>query len=261
LVLDAAVDANNLAAQTPGFSGADIANVCNEAALIAARQKKPAIGTRDFSDAIDRIITGLEKKSKIISPKEKKIIAYHEAGHAIVSWMLKDVDPLQKVSIIPRGKSLGASWYLPEERQIITQQQFSDRLCASLGGRTAEEVVFKEISSGALDDLEKVTKLAYSMVAQLGLSERIGNISYYDSTGVSESSFQKPYSEATGQLIDEEVRKLVEQAHQCAKTILEDNRYKLDELAELLLQKEVVYKKDIEAILGKRVFREEDILV
>ncbi|MBI2270944.1 MAG: ATP-dependent metallopeptidase FtsH/Yme1/Tma family protein [Bacteroidetes bacterium] len=253
LVLDKSVDVEYLSSQTPGFSGADIANVCNEAALIAARKKKKAIEARDFSDAIDRIVSGLEKKSKIISPAEKKIIAYHEAGHAVVSWMLKNVDPLQKVSIIPHGKSLGASWYLPEERQIITEAQFFDRLCAALGGRTAEEIIFKEISSGALDDLERVTKQAYIMITQLGLNEKIGNISFYDSTGVNENSFQKPYSEATAQLIDEEVRILVKQAHESAKAILESNRDKLDTLAKLLLQKEVIYKKDIEQVLGKRV--------
>ncbi|MDO9186746.1 MAG: ATP-dependent zinc metalloprotease FtsH [Bacteroidia bacterium] len=252
LLLDSKVDTEYLASQTPGFSGADIANVCNEAALIAARKKKKAVETQDFFDAIDRIMSGLEKKSKIISPSEKKIIAYHEAGHAIVSWMLKNVDPLQKVSIIPRGKSLGGAWYLPEERQIITEAQFFDQLCAALGGRTAEEIVFKEASSGALDDLEKVTKQAYMMVVNLGLSEKIGNISFYDSTGVYENSFLKPYSEATAQLIDEEVRKLVEQAHESARSILEKNRDKLDALAKLLLEKEVVYKKEIEALLGER---------
>lgn len=262
LLLDSKVDTEYLASQTPGFSGADIANVCNEAALIAARKKKKAVETQDFFDAIDRIMSGLEKKSKIISPSEKKIIAYHEAGHAVVSWMLKNVDPLQKVSIIPRGKSLGGAWYLPEERQIITEAQFFDQLCAALGGRTAEEIVFKEASSGALDDLEKVTKQAYMMVVNLGLSEKIGNISFYDSTGVYENSFLKPYSEATAQLIDEEVRKLVQQAHESARSILEKNRDKLDALAKLLLEKEVVYKKEIEALLGERVaVKEEAVLV
>lgn len=260
MVLDKSVDPGYLASQTPGFSGADIANVCNEAALIAARKKKKAIETQDFFDAIDRIVSGIEKKSKIISPAEKNIIAYHEAGHAVVSWMLKNVDPLQKVSIIPRGKSLGGSWYLPEERQIITRSQFYDRLCAALGGRTAEEIVFKEISSGALDDLEKVTKQAYMMVSQLGLSEKIGNISFYDSTGIYENSFQKPYSEATAKLIDEEVRKLIDQAHESVRVILESNRDKLDALAKLLLQKEVIYKNDIESILGKRIVKEEPVL-
>lgn len=261
LLLDKSVDASILASQTPGFSGADIANVCNEAALIAARKKKNAVDEKDFFDAIDRVVGGLENKSKIISPTEKKIIAYHEAGHAVVSWMLKDVDPLLKVSIIPRGESLGGSWYLPEERQIITRPQFVDSLCAMLGGRTAEEIVFKEISSGALDDLERVTKQAYTMVTQLGLSDKIGNISFYDSTGNYENSFQKPYSEATAQLIDQEVRELVEQAHKSAKAILESNRDKLDTLAKLLLEKEVVYKDEIETVLGKRIINEEKVLV
>ncbi len=251
LLLAKAVDAEKLAAQTPGFSGADIANVCNEAALIAARKKKSAVEASDFVDSIDRIVAGLEKKSTLISPAEKRIIAYHEAGHAVVSWMLKNSDPLLKVSIIPRGKSLGGSWYMPEERQILTLSQFKDRLCAGIGGRTAEELVFNEPSSGALDDLEKATKLAYSMVTQLGLSEKTGYLSYYDSTGIYENSFQKPFSEATAQLIDEEVRKLIKDAHINAKTILENNRKKLDALAELLIKKEVVYKEEIETILGK----------
>ncbi len=257
LLLDKSVDSEQLAAQTPGFSGADIANVCNEAALIAARKKEQTIGFQDFMDAVDRVIGGLEKKSKVISPSEKKIIAFHEAGHAVVSWMLKYADPLLKVSIIPRGKSLGGAWYLPEERQIVTKAQFFDRLSAALGGRAAEEIVFKEISSGALDDLEKVTKQTYMMVAQLGLSEKIGNVSFYDSTGIYESSLQKPYSEATAQLIDEEVRKLIMQAHDAARNILENNRDKLNALATLLLQKEVVYKNDIEAVLGKRIVKED----
>lgn len=260
LLLDAAVDGEYLASQTPGFSGADIANVCNEAALIAARKKKKSVEMQDFFDAIDRIVSGLEKKSKFISSSEKKIIAYHEAGHALVSWLLKNVDTLQKVSIIPRGKSLGGSWYLPEERQIVTESQFFDRLCATLGGRTAEELVFNEMSSGALDDLEKVTKQAYMMVAQLGLNEKMGSISFYDSTGIYESAFQKPYSEATAQLIDQEVRALVERAHTVARTILEKNREKLERLATLLLQKEVIYKADIESVLGKRVVKEDTIL-
>lgn len=260
LLLDKSVNADFLAAQTPGFSGADIANVCNEAGLIAARKKKNAIETQDFFDAIDRVVGGLEKKSKIISPSEKKVIAYHEAGHALISWMLSNVDPLLKVSIIPRGKALGGAWYVPEERQIITHTQFFDRLCAGLGGRVAEELVFNEASSGALDDLEKVTKQAYTMVAKLGLSKKIGNISFYDSTQVYENSFQKPYSEATAAMIDEEVRVLVEQAHQTSKAILEKNRDKLDALSKLLLEKEVIYKKDIESVLGKRLVKEETVL-
>jgi cell division protease FtsH len=206
------------------------------------------------------VVAGLEKKSKIITPAEKKVIAYHEAGHAVTGWMLKHADPLQKVSIIPRGKSLGASWFLPEERQIITRQQFLDRICAALGGRTAEEIIFNEVSSGALDDLERVTKQAYMMVANLGLSDKIGNISYYDSTGMNENSFQKPYSEATAQMIDEEVRKIVDEAHECTKKILTKNLEKLDALAKLLLEKEVVYKEDLEKILGPRVSKEEPVL-
>jgi cell division protease FtsH len=261
LLLDKNVNTDYLASQTPGFSGADIANVCNEAALIAARKKKQAIEPQDFFDAIDRIVGGLEKKSKIISAAEKKIIAYHESGHAIVSWMLKNVDPLMKVSIIPRGKSLGGAWYLPEERQIVTQSQFFDRLCAALGGRVSEEIVFHEVSSGALDDLEKVTKQAYMMVSQLGLSEKIGNISFYDSMGMYENSLQKPYSEATAKLIDDEVRALVDRAYVATKIILETNRKKLDALANLLLQKEIVYSSELETLLGKRVAKEEPVLV
>jgi cell division protease FtsH len=256
LLIDKLVDQENLASQTPGFSGADIANICNEAALIAARKKKVAIESQDFYDAIDRIISGLEKKSKIISQTEKKIIAYHEAGHAIISWMLKHVDPLQKVSIIPRGKSLGGAWYLPEERQIITKAQFYDRLCATLGGRVAEEIIFNDVSSGALDDLEKVTKQAYMMVSQLGFSDKIGTISFYDSTGLYENSFQKPYSESTAKLIDAEVRKLVNQAKETVQTILNTNISKLHKMATMLLDKEIIYKEEIESILGKRKVEE-----
>lgn len=242
-----------LAAQTPGFSGADIANICNEAALIAAREGKTAIGMSDFFAATDRIIAGLEKKSKIISPQEKEIIAYHEAGHATTSWFLKHTDNLLKVSIVPRGKSLGAAWYLPEEHQIYTKSQFEDRLCAALGGRAAEEIVFDEVSSGALDDLEKVTKQAYTMVAYYGLDEKLGNISYYDSTGQYEQSIHRPYSESTAKLIDEEVRKMVEVAYKRTKKLLITHRSELNELAELLLKKEVVVKEDLEKIFGKRV--------
>jgi cell division protease FtsH len=251
LKLDQTVDSDYLASQTPGFSGADIANVCNEAALIAARGKKEAVGKQDFFDAIDRVVAGLEQKSKIITQDEKKIIAYHEAGHAIVSWTLKNVDPLVKVSIIPRGRSLGSAWYLPEEHQITTLSQFSDRLCATLGGRVAEEIVFNEPSSGALDDLEKATKQAYMMVTVLGLNKEIGAISYYDSTGTYES-FQKPYSEATGQLIDREVHKLLLEAYKRTERILMEKRTELDNFAQLLLEKEVIYKEDIEKLLGLR---------
>ncbi|MBN9483574.1 MAG: hypothetical protein BGO70_13910 [Bacteroidetes bacterium 43-93] len=252
LVLAKDVDSMFLAAQTPGFSGADIANVCNEAALMAARQKKEAVEKKDFFDAIDRVVAGLEKKTKIITPAEKKRIAFHEGGHAVVSWKLKHVDPLVKVSIIPRGKSLGGAWYLPEERQIITRDQFLDQLCAALAGRAGEEVVFNEISSGALDDLEKATKQAYSMVMKLGLSDKLGNISYYDSTGTYESSFQKPYSEATAQLIDAEAQKLLQDAYTRAKAILIENRDQLNAIADKLLSKEIIYKEDLEQILGIR---------
>ena len=252
LVVDDTIDTNFLASQTPGFSGADIANICNEAALIAARKKKDKVGRSDFLDAIDRTVAGLEKKSKIISAGEKKIIAYHEAGHALVSWLLKRVDPLVKVSIIPRGKSLGSAWYLPEEKQLRSESAFMEHLCATLGGRAAEEVIFGEVSSGALDDLEKVTKEAYMMVVYYGFNKKVGNISFYDSTGQRDMGIQKPYSEETGKLIDEEVRKLVGDAYQRTKTLLQQNRESLQKLAELLLKKEVIFKEDLEAILGKR---------
>jgi cell division protease FtsH len=251
LILDNTIDLEYVVSQTPGFSGADIANACNEAALIAARNKKNAIGKDDFTEAIERSIRGLEKKSKVISPSEKKVIAYHEAGHAIVSWMLKNTDPLVKVSIVPRGQSLGAAQFLSEERQIYTYSQLIDNLCVDLGGRTAEEIIFKEASSGALDDLEKVTKQAYSMVANFGLSEKIGNVSFYDSEGLYRD-FQKPYSEATSELIDLEVRKLTSEAHERAKTILLANLDKLNKLTDVLLLKEVIYKDELETILGKR---------
>lgn len=241
-----------LASQTPGFSGADIANVCNEAALIAVRQNKDLIDNTDFNEAIDKVVAGTEKKTMVITPEEKNIISYHEAGHAIVGWMLKGVDPLIKVSIIPRGKSLGSAWYLPEERKIITKAKFHDQLCAALGGRAAEDIEFHEISSGALDDLEKVTKQAYSMVSMLGLDDKIGNISYYDSTGLQDQTFQKPYSEAMAKLIDEEVRALIENAYTETKDLLNNNKDKLDKLAALLREKEVVFKEDIETILGKK---------
>ncbi len=252
LVLDSSIEVDFLAAQTPGFSGADIANICNEAALIAARRKKQKVDRQDFLDATDRVVAGLERKSKIISPEEKKIIAYHEAGHAVVSWLLKYVDTLAKVSIIPRGKSLGAAWYLPEERELRTSTEFSQRLCAALGGRAAEEITWGDVSSGALDDLEKVTKDAYMMVAFYGFNKKIGNTSFYDSTGLRDSSIQKPYSEETGKMIDQEVRKLVEEAYKQTKEILLNHKEELKQIAELLLQKEVVFKEDLEKILGKR---------
>lgn len=252
LVTDGSLDLGFLASQTPGFSGADIANICNEAALIAARKKKDKIGKQDFLDAIDRIVAGLEKKSMIISPKEKKIIAYHEAGHTVVSWLLKQVDPLVKISIIPRGKSLGAAWYLPEERQLKSESFFKEYLCATLGGKAAEEVMFGETSSGALDDLEKVTRQAYMMVAYFGFNKKVGNISFYDSTGQKDTSLQKPYSEETGKIIDEEVRKLVNEAYERSCKLLEANKEKLSRIAELLLQKETLFKEDIEGVLGAR---------
>lgn len=252
LVLDNSIDPHFLASQTPGFSGADIANICNESALIAARKKKTQIDRSDFMDAIDRVVAGIEKKSKLILPEEKKIIAYHEAGHAVVSWLLKQVDPLVKVSIIPRGKSLGAAWYLPEERQLKSASAFTEYLCATLGGRASEDVIFGEVSSGALDDLEKVTKQAYTMVEYYGFTKTIGNVSYYDSSGQRELYFQKPYSEETGRLIDEEVRKLVENAYGRSRQLLTEHKRELIRVAELLLQKEVIFKEDLENILGKR---------
>lgn len=246
------IDLETLAAQTPGFSGADIANVCNEAALIAARRSKEQVGMKDFYDATDRVIAGLEKKSKIISEGEKKVIAHHEAGHATASWFLKHADNLLKVSVVPRGRSLGAAWYLPQEHVIYNTDQFMDRICTALGGRAAEEIIFGKVSSGALDDLEKVTKQAYTMVAYYGLNEKLGNISYYDSSGQSEQSLQKPYSEATAQIIDEEVHKLVEMAYERTLSLLRDHRSQLEELAQLLLTKEVAFKDDLVAIFGER---------
>ncbi|KAA9346191.1 ATP-dependent zinc metalloprotease FtsH [Adhaeribacter soli] len=256
LKIDESVDVNFLAAQTPGFSGADIANACNEAALVAARRNKEKIDRQDFMDALDRIIAGSEKKSKIISPQEKKVIAYHEAGHAVVSWRLKHVDPLVKISTIPRGKALGAAWYLPEERQLRSEAEFKERMAAALGGRAAEELIFGEVTSGALDDLEKVTKEAYMMVAYYGFDKEVGNVSFYDSTGQQDNRLVKPYSEETGKLIDAEVRKLVDEAYQLAKDLLQKNSGVLAELANLLLEKEVVYKEELVRILGDRPSRE-----
>lgn len=252
LTLEKSVDGDILAQQTPGFSGADIANVCNEAALIAARNKKDAVGPKDFSDAMDRIIAGLEKKTRIITPAEKRIIAFHEAGHAVVSWLLPEIDSLLKVSIIPRGRTLGGAWFLPEERQIISRTKLRDQLCATLAGRAAEETVFGDISSGALDDLEKATKQAYSMIAKLGLGAKVGHLSFYDSTGAYGNSFQKPYSEAMARLIDEEVQQLISDAYSRAVDLLTRERSKLDALAAILLEKEIVYKEQIEQLLGKR---------
>ena len=249
------LDVEELAALCPGFSGADIANICNEAALIAARQHKKEVHQTDFIKARDRIVGGLERKNKITSTKEKEIIAYHEAGHAVASWYLKNVDPLVKVSIIPRGKSLGSAWYLPEERLIVTKSQFIDQICASLGGRVAEEIIFDDVSSGALDDLEKVTKQAYSMVAYFGLNEEIGPVSFYDSMGKNEQLLVKPYSEDTAQKIDKEVRDLIGSAYKRTKQILLDHRNELEQLTALLIKKEVVEKDELEKILGKRNIR------
>ena len=259
LKLDASVDIDFLAKQTPGFSGADIANICNEAALIAARHDKTVIEKQDFLDAVDRIIGGLEKKNKIISANEKKVIAYHEAGHAATSWLLEHAHPLIKVTIVPRGRSLGAAWYLPEERQITTTEQLMDEMCATLGGRAAEEIMFGKISTGALSDLEKVTKQAYAMITIYGLNDKIGNVSYYDSTGANEYGFTKPYSEKTAEAIDFEVSKLIEGAYVRAKDILTKNKNLLTLLAEKLLDKEVIFKEDLEIIFGKRPFDKEEI--
>jgi len=246
------IDAEILAKQTPGFSGADIANACNEAALIASRGNKKLVDKQDFMDAIDRIVGGLEKRGKIISKEEKKVIAFHEAGHAAVSWLLPNAHPLHKVTIIPRGKSLGASWYLPEERQINNFEQIFDELTAVLGGRASEDVIFNKISTGAVNDLEKVTKHAYAVVAYFGLNPKVGNISFFDSTGNQEFVFHKPYSEKTAELIDNEVRKLIEQAYQRAKDIIKKNKEKVIELAEKLLVDEVIFKEDVEKIFGMR---------
>ena len=241
-----------LAKQTPGFSGADIANVCNEAALIAARKNKDVVEKQDFLDAIDRIVGGLERKSKIITPEEKKTIAHHEAGHATVSWLLPNANPLLKVTIIPRGQSLGAAWYLPEERQLTTTEQMMDEMAATIGGRVAEEIVNGRISTGALSDLEKLTKQAYAMVTYFGMSEKVGNLSYYDSTGSRDMAFSKPYSEKTAELIDEEVKRLIEQAHATALRVLTENREGFEQLAQRLLEREVVFSEDLEAIFGPR---------
>lgn len=257
LKVDETVDRFFLAKQTPGFSGADIANICNEAALIAARKQKKTIDKQDFLDAVDRVVGGLEKKNKIISDHERRTIAYHEAGHAAVSWLVKYASPLVKVTIIPRGRSLGAAWYLPEERQITTTEQLKDEMCAALGGRAAEQVIFGKISTGALSDLEKITKQAYAMISIYGLSDKLGNISYYDSTGQSDYSFAKPYSEKTAQLIDEEVSKLIEESYERTVKILTENKDKLIQLAEILLEKEVIFRDDLEAIFGKSAFEEE----
>jgi ATP-dependent metalloprotease FtsH len=248
------LDTEFLAKQTPGFSGADIANVCNEAALIAARNNKTAVDKQDFLDAVDRIVGGLEKKNKIISTDEKRAIAVHEAGHATVSWMLEHAAPLVKVTIVPRGQSLGAAWYLPEERLIVRPDQMKDEMCATMGGRAAEKVIFDKISTGALSDLEKVTKQARAMVTIYGLNEKLGNVTYYDSSGQNEYNFGKPYSENTAQVIDKEISDLIEEQYQRAITILNENKDKLLRLADILIEKEVIFKDDLETIFGKRPF-------
>ncbi|MDD3549842.1 MAG: ATP-dependent zinc metalloprotease FtsH [Bacteroidales bacterium] len=252
LKLEAGFDLEILAKQTPGFSGADIANVCNEAALIAARKNKKAIQKQDFLDAIDRIVGGLERRSKIISPNEKRTIAYHESGHATVSWMLKHANPLLKVTIIPRGRALGAAWYLPEERQITTVEQMMDEMASALGGRAAEELMIGQISSGAMNDLEKVTRQAYAMVAYLGMSDKIGNVSFYDSTENAGFNIGKPYSETTAQLIDKEVKRIIDQAYDMARKVLKENKEGFLKLATILLEKEVIFADDLETIFGKR---------
>jgi len=250
LKLEKNLDVSFLAKQTPGFSGADIANLCNEAALIAARKDKKKVEKQDFLDAVDRIIGGLEKKNKIITPSEKKAIAFHEAGHATISWLLEHAHPLVKVTIVPRGQSLGAAWYLPEERSITTTEQILDEMCSALGGRAAEQLIFNKISTGALSDLEKVTKQAYAMVSIYGLNDKIGNISYYDSRG--QDMFTKPYSDDRARIIDEEVSKMIESQYQRALNLLAENKDKLTELAEKLLSSEVIFKEDLVAIFGQR---------
>ena len=252
LKLEPGFEIDFLAKQTPGFSGADIANVCNEAALIAARKDKKSIEKQDFLDAIDRIIGGLERKSKIISPQEKRAIAHHEAGHATVSWILPHANPLLKVTIIPRGQSLGAAWYVPEERQLTTKEQLMDELAATIGGRVAEELVYGKVSTGALSDLEKLTKHAYAMVTYYGMSDKVGNVSYYDSTGKGDYSFSKPFSEETSQLIDKEVKVIIDKAYKMAKSVLQEYREGFEELAALLLEKEVIFADDLERIFGPR---------
>src|SRR5699024_10472614 len=260
------VDVDFLAKQTPGFSGADIANVCNEAALIAARKNKTAVEKQDFLDAVDRIVGGLEKKNKIITQEEKRTIAFHEAGHATVSWMLEHASPLVKVTIVPRGQSLGAAWYLPEERSLVRTEQMLDEMCATLAGRAAEQLIFGKISTGALNDLEKVTRQAKAIVTVYGLNDKIGNITYYDSSGQSEYNFTKPYSERTAEKIDEEISNIIETQYQRAIQILEEHKDELTELAEELLEKEVIFKESLERIFGtpgyelKRQEREDNLL-
>ena len=259
--IDESVDVDLLARQTPGFSGADIANVCNEAALIAARKGKSFVQKQDFMDAVDRIVGGLEKRTKITTVDEKRSIAIHEAGHASLSWFLQYANPLVKVTIVPRGKALGAAWYLPEERQITTKEQLLDEMCATLGGRAAEELFIGRISTGAANDLERVTKQAYAMVVYFGMSEKLPNLSYYDSTG-QEYGFTKPYSEETAKLIDEEVSRIVAEQYQRAKTILTEKSEGHAQLTQVLIEREVIYTEDVEHIFGKRQWasRSEEIL-
>ena len=254
------VDIDFLSKQTPGFSGADIANVCNEAALIAARKNKKSVGKQDFLDAVDIIVGGLEKKNKIITEEEKKAVAYHEAGHATVSWMLEHASPLVKVTIVPRGRSLGSAWYLPEERLIVRPEQMLDEMCAALGGRAAEKVIFNKISTGALSDLEKVTKQARAMVTVYGLNDKVGNLTYYDSSNGNEYGFTKPYSEQTAETIDKEISLIIEKQYNRALKILQKNKKKLIQLAELLLKKEVIFKDNLEEIFGKRPFKKKENL-
>jgi cell division protease FtsH len=260
IIKDANIDLEFLSKQTPGFSGADIANVCNEAALIAARKSKKTVEKQDFLDAIDRIVGGLEKKNKIVTPAEKRAIAIHEAGHATASWVLEHAAPLVKVTIVPRGQSLGAAWYLPEERLIVRPNQMLDEMCATLGGRAAEEVIFNEISTGALSDLEKVTRQARAMVTIYGLNDKVGNLTYYDSSGQSEYSFTKPYSEETAKLIDKEISSLIESQYQRAVQLMKDHKEQLIKLGDLLIEKEVIFKDDLEQIFGKRAFGNEENL-
>ncbi|MBC7485895.1 MAG: ATP-dependent zinc metalloprotease FtsH [Cytophagaceae bacterium] len=258
LKMSDSVDPKKLAAQTPGFAGAEIANVCNEAALIAARHNKEAVDMQDFYDAIDRVIGGLEKKNKIISPEEKKIVAYHEAGHAVAGWFLEHADPLVKVSIVPRGvAALGYAQYLPKEQFLYTQEQLGDEMCMTLGGRAAEEIIFGKVSTGALSDLERITKLAYGMVTIYGFNDKIGNVSFYDSKSSSDYSFQKPYSEATAQIIDQEVRLIIETAYQRSKQLLSDKKKELEIIAQELLKKEIIFQSDLEGLIGKRPFEKE----
>ncbi|MBR4115642.1 MAG: cell division protein FtsH, partial [Bacteroidales bacterium] len=257
LKLSTEIQSSFLAKQTPGFSGADIANVCNEAALIAARKDKKVVEKQDFLDAVDRIVGGLEKRNKIMTQEEKRTIAFHEAGHATLSWFLEYAHPLVKVTIVPRGQALGAAWYLPEERQIVTKEQMLDEMCATLGGRVAEQITFGKISTGALNDLEKVTKQAYAMVQYYGMSDKIGNLSFYDSTGQSEYSFAKPYGEEMEKLIDTEAQEIIRKSYQRAYDILTQNQEGFVRLAELLLDKEVIFGEDLEKVFGKRPFADQ----